>query len=224
MTSLALLSPRSLGAGMEAVGWSPRLARLGLVSDREAMNVTGMRCHERRQPVERAMSDETACAGPRRMASWLARLSCVLPLLTGAWAIAADDPLHSPACLRARAELDAAIAAPDAKRSPRLERARRAALHDCLGTDSGTRQRTGAPEPPQVVPSTLPPTDVRAPPPARGITLPPAALDIPRPATITTCDAGGCWDSTGRRLNQMGPQLVGPRGLCTTQGGLVTCP
>jgi hypothetical protein len=56
---------------------------------------------------------------------------------------------------------------------------------------------------------------------------PPAAvapLASTRPPVITTCDAAGCWDSEGQRHNQMGPLLVGPRGLCTLQGGLLNCP
>jgi len=52
--------------------------------------------------------------------------------------------------------------------------------------------------------------------------LPP--LDIPRPATMTTCDPGGCWDANGKRLNQVGPVLIGPRGPCGMYGGVVTCP
>lgn len=51
---------------------------------------------------------------------------------------------------------------------------------------------------------------------------PPVA--IPRPAVVTTCDPGGCWDSEGRRLNQVGPLLVGPHGACTMQAGAAQCP
>jgi hypothetical protein len=50
------------------------------------------------------------------------------------------------------------------------------------------------------------------------------ALAIPRPTVITTCDPGGCWDSAGHRLNNLGPMLVGPRGPCTLQGGIANCP
>ncbi len=65
--------------------------------------------------------------------------------------------------------------------------------------------------------------------PAAAPTLPPVALPapplaIPRPTVITTCDPAGCWDSDGRRLNNMGPLLMGPRGPCTLQGGVANCP
>jgi len=49
-------------------------------------------------------------------------------------------------------------------------------------------------------------------------------VHIPRPVAITTCDAGGCWDSQGHRLNFMGPMLIGPQGLCSLQAGAVHCP
>jgi hypothetical protein len=46
-----------------------------------------------------------------------------------------------------------------------------------------------------------------------------------RPAAVTTCDPGGCWDSDGRRLNSVGPQLIAPRGrACNVQAGVVLCP
>jgi hypothetical protein len=71
------------------------------------------------------------------------------------------------------------------------------------------------------------------------IVVPPPVIDGPRPpvllvpappvetgkpAALTTCDAGGCWDSEGRRLDRSGPILVGPRGGCTVQAGVVHCP
>lgn len=54
--------------------------------------------------------------------------------------------------------------------------------------------------------------------------LPPAPVEAPRPAALTTCDPGGCWDSRGKRLDSVGPLLVGPRGACDVQGGVVLCP
>ena len=45
-----------------------------------------------------------------------------------------------------------------------------------------------------------------------------------RPRFITTCDAIGCWADDGSRLDRVGPDLRGPRGLCTVQGTLLTCP
>ena len=228
ISSLALLSPLSPGAGTDLVGWSPRLARLGLVSEREAMDVNAMRWLQPRQRAWRRLSDEAACRRTHRAARFATR--CALGMVWLVWlpagAVAAPgrDPLHSPECLRARAELDTAFGAPDARRNARLQQARQSARQACLGREAASRQRSGAPEPPQVV---APPA-LREPPaaavPAPPATVPAPALSIPRPAAITTCDPGGCWDSEGRRLNQMGPQLVGPRGVCTVQGGMVICP
>ena len=45
-----------------------------------------------------------------------------------------------------------------------------------------------------------------------------------RPYAITSCDSGGCWANDGSRLNRVGPNLWGPRGICTVQGSLVQCP
>ncbi len=133
----------------------------------------------------------------------------------------APDPLRSPSCLAARTELEALLAqarAGDQRLAPARQRAARA----CLGASDGTRQRSGAPEPaPAVAPAI-----VVAPPPVRppAAAPAPAPLSVPRPTAITTCDPAGCWDSDGRRLNQMGPLLVGPGGVCSGLGGVVTCP
>jgi hypothetical protein len=51
---------------------------------------------------------------------------------------------------------------------------------------------------------------------------PPVAID--RPSTVTTCDPGGCWTNDGNRLQRLGPNLVGPKGVCTVQGAIVSCP
>jgi len=68
--------------------------------------------------------------------------------------------------------------------------------------------------PPPVIDGPRPPVLVAPPPP----------LEIAKPAALTTCDAGGCWDSEGRRLDRSGPVLVGPRGGCMVQAGVVHCP
>ena len=105
----------------------------------------------------------------------------------------------------------------------RLAQARKQAALACLGRASEDRVRSGAQQPAQAV---APP--VVAPPPARAALPAPAPpappLVIPRPIAITACDAAGCWDSEGRRLNYMGPLLMGPRGACTVQGALANCP
>jgi len=176
----------SLRAGTDAVGSSPRLARVGLVCFLLAM-----------------------------------------AQVSGAAAATAvgQDPLRSPECGAARQVLERALDDAAARRPgarERLAQVRRQAVEACLGRESGEAVRTGAPDPVVVVP----PPVIAAPrvampsPPAP----PPEALAIPRPPTITTCDPGGCWDSEGRRLNSVGPMLVGPRGVCTVQAGLVHCP
>jgi hypothetical protein len=137
------------------------------------------------------------------------------------------DPLHSPGCAAARealaqAQEDAAARRAGARAA--LAAAKENARLACLGRDSGNAQRVGAPDPPIAVP----PPMMEPPPPPRTLVAPiappPPPLQIPRPAAITACDPGGCWDSNGQRLNQLGPMLVGPRGACTVQGGVVQCP
>jgi hypothetical protein len=151
----------------------------------------------------------------------IAALLLAAPLATQAQP---RDPLSSGECMAARAELEAALAdnvSNSRARAQRLAAARKQAAVACLGPSSGERERSGAPQPVQVVPPPLiaaPSVPPPAPPPA-----PPPQLTIPRPAVITTCDPAGCWDSDGQRLNQMGPILMGPRGPCSLQGGVVTC-
>jgi len=140
----------------------------------------------------------------------------------------APDPLASPECSAARAQLEQALSDPAAGHSrpgDRIAVAREKAASACLGGgNEGKRERSGAPQPAQVVPP--PKTGL---PPARAPALPEVALprqpaEVPRPTIITTCDPAGCWDSQGRRLNNMGPTLMGPRGLCSLQAGVVVCP
>lgn len=139
----------------------------------------------------------------------------------------AADPLRSPDCIAAREALaDAQHAAAQHREGSRekLASARERARLSCLGRESGTAQRVGAPEPAIVVP----PPVLEPPAPPRPVAVipppPPPPLQIPRPAAITACDPGGCWDSNGQRLNQLGPVLVGPHGACTVQGSVVQCP
>lgn len=150
-----------------------------------------------------------------------ALLLAIVPALTHAQA----DPLASPKCLAARAELEQALDDADGSRGSSAERltlARAQSAVACLGLDNGTRQRFGAPEPPRVV---IPPliTDRHAPRLLKLDSVPPP-LAIPRPTVVTTCDASGCWDSEGRRLNNAGPVLMGPRGLCSGTGNTFNCP
>jgi len=137
------------------------------------------------------------------------------------------DPLSYSECMAARDELEKALSEPAANRqarSERLARARRQAALVCLGREAGGRARSGAPEPAQAVPPPVISVRPAQAPPPPAVASPQAPLTIPRSATITACDPAGCWDSEGRRLNNMGPLLMGPRGLCTLQGGLLNCP
>lgn len=56
------------------------------------------------------------------------------------------------------------------------------------------------------------------------VVAPPPPVNIPRPAVVGNCDAAGCWDSNGRHLPRVGPNVQGPRGPCTTLNGVVNCP
>jgi hypothetical protein len=158
------------------------------------------------------------------MIRFIAALLVTAPLVAQAQP---GDSLRSSECAIARAELEAALddnASNSRARAQRLANARKQAAQACLGPSSGEPQRSGAPEPAQVVPPTViavPPVPP-APPSPGAAPLPP--LDIPRPSTMTMCDPGGCWDNNGKRLNQVGPILMGPRGPCGMHGGVVTCP
>ena len=171
-----------------------------------------------------------------------------LALLTALGAAAQDhDPLKSTECRRALDALQvregSAASAPKPARpadpyeaeasAPALERARRDAARICLGGK-------GDPERPAqhiaVPPISVAPVTARPASPApsvvpqavlRPVPAAPSALDVkPRPAPpiVTACDATGCWASDGSRLQRAGPNLLGPRGLCTTVGVMLQCP
>jgi hypothetical protein len=158
------------------------------------------------------------------MIRFIAALFMAAPLLAQAQP---GDALRSRECAIARAELEASldnnVSNPRA-REQRLANARKQAKLACLGPSSGEPQRSGAPDPVQVVPPTVIAVPSGPPAPPSPVTAPLPPLDIPRPATMTMCDPGGCWDSNGKRLNQVGPILIGPRGPCGMHGGVVTCP
>lgn len=108
-------------------------------------------------------------------------------------------------------------------------RAARACLGAAAEGDAATRR--SAPPPAVAPPITLvPPPAPKAVPPLSSAPpippMPPAMPpSVPRPpALITACDAAGCWTSEGARLPRVGPNLLGPRGLCTAQGAVLVCP
>ncbi len=178
----------------------------------------------------RAAARRADCA----TAGWLL-VALLAPLLVAGGAQAQQrtiDPIKSPACAQALAALDQVRAdgAPSAQqKEDRVESYRQQASIVCLGLNEKSARklpraqtRGSAPmavSPPRVV---LPPA---AEPAAPAAAEPSAATALPRPPTyVTTCDAGGCWDSNGLRLERAGPNLVGPSGLCTVQGTLINCP
>jgi hypothetical protein len=141
------------------------------------------------------------------------------------------DPSKSTECVQALEALQAQEAATIAaarrkdageqsQQLAALEILRRQAAHACLGS------RLDAPPPvarlarPAIaVTPVTPPSAVVPPVPAAA--APP--IHIPPLQTITVCDPAGCWTSDGTRLNRMGPILVGPLGLCTVQGAVLSC-
>ena len=143
----------------------------------------------------------------------------IIALLT-AMPVAHADPLKSGACGAAIAQLQAAREA----RAGNVEAVRQAAARTCLGQAEPSSPRSNRwAQPPLVVPP--PVIELPGPPAAAATPRPlPPAVHIDRPATIGACDANGCWASDGSRLNRIGPNLVGPAGVCTIQGGLAYCP
>ncbi len=76
-------------------------------------------------------------------------------------------------------------------------------------------------QPVAVAPASSPATTAAI---ARAAPLAPPTAPAGKAYAITSCDAGGCWANDGSRLNRVGPNLWGPRGICTVQGSLVQCP
>jgi hypothetical protein len=152
----------------------------------------------------------------------------------GAAAPAAADPLRSTACRDALAALDVherAIApAPTSPAAPpdaRLLALRRAAARTCLGARGDAPPPRGAVVPPPGA-FAAPPSPVAPPPgPAAQLRIEPVRPPAPTaPSAVTSCDPQGCWTSDGQRLQRHGPgpDLLGPRGVCSRQGTLLHCP
>jgi hypothetical protein len=154
-----------------------------------------------------------------------------LALAAGGSLAQSADPLKSSECTQAldamQAQEAAMIAAAERKNageqaepSATLETLRRQAAHACLGSplDAPPRVERLA-RPPIAVAPVAPRAAVAPPVPAAA--LPP--IHIPQLKTITICDPAGCWASDGTRLNRVGPLLVGPLGVCTVQGAVLSC-
>jgi hypothetical protein len=154
----------------------------------------------------------------------------VLWALAAAAGAAADDgdPLHSAACREALDRLNTAEAAAASASTPggaALEPLRRRAAQACLSdrADAPVPQPGRLAQPPQTVPPVAVPPAPRAPRPVTTAPLPaPRQPEIP--TMVTSCDANGCWANDGSRLQRSGNNLLGPRGICTTQGTLLRCP
>lgn len=145
----------------------------------------------------------------------------------------AGDPMKSPACIDARHELDAAEAAlkpGQAPSSANLKSLRQKVANVCLRAEADTPSARVQP-PPIAVPPVSAGIGAMA-----GVASPrapalPVITPLPTPAPptgptqVSRCDAGGCWDSNGARLNRSGPFLVNPQGaMCTKVGTIVQCP
>lgn len=129
------------------------------------------------------------------------------------------DRLDTPECKSARVALEQVLAREGAEKDEVAALKKRTA-QACFGTVRNPSPNPGrVARPPVVVPP--PATAAR---PALPPAAPPPPVAIQRPPAITSCDAGGCWDSNGTRLNRMGPGLSGPSGPCTAQGGFAYCP
>jgi hypothetical protein len=150
---------------------------------------------------------------------------------------ASADPLQSVDCRRAVASLqaeeatamtrhasDPSAASEPATPSPSLQDARRNAATRCLASRADPEPPRGRlAQPPIVVDPVAPLTTARMP--APSIAHGPAPAPAPRRGdAVVSCDPGGCWANDGSRLQRVGPNLWGPRGVCTLQGASLQCP
>jgi hypothetical protein len=135
---------------------------------------------------------------------------------------AEPDPLASDDCQLARQALQLALSAAADKqhdKAAQLAQARERTALACLGAADSSLATNRSRQPALVVPPIVP-----AAPAPHVIAAPLPPMTIPRTSVITACDAGGCWDSNGQRLQRAGPDLMGPRGPCIAQGPLFNCP
>ena len=164
--------------------------------------------------------------------------SLVLVACSAAQAQGGPDLMKTPECAVSRQQLEAVLAAAGPR--DRLTAVRRQAALLCLGVaipedstgqpalkteraTAGSAPKDRKPPPALAVePIRLRPSPVLAQ--STPAIAPPAGPGFSGPVVLTSCDATGCWDSAGARYHQQGPVLLGPRGACTQQGGLLSCP
>jgi hypothetical protein len=174
----------------------------------------------------------------------IAAIAAIFALVPATTAIALGDPLESAECQRALAVLnseEAAVAESsrasggvttndrrliDARLAPIRRQAARACLARRADPATLSSERLVRPPPITTQPLAVAPASSPAPTAAPARAAPPAPPTVPaeKAYAITSCDAGGCWANDGSRLNRVGPNLWGPRGICTVQGSLLQCP
>lgn len=152
----------------------------------------------------------------------------------------APDTIQSPACRQALAEVQAQetaalngrnakspASAPAGPSPAGLLAMRERAARICLGpgtTGPSPSQRT-VQQPITVPPANSPRPTVTVPTaPTPTTTAPVVPLRSEPLLTVVSCDATACWASDGSRLEKSGPNLIGPRGVCTLQGAVLRCP
>lgn len=167
-------------------------------------------------------------------------VALALSCSTAASVAQTNDTIQSPACQKALAEVQAqeAIAlnarsvkapasAPAGKSPDQLLAMRERAARICLGgSSSGPSPSQRTVQQPITVPSAAPPQSLVVPSaPATTTTTPvlPPQRNDPL-VTVVGCDASTCWTSDGTRLQKSGPNLIGPKGVCTMQGAVLRCP
>lgn len=166
-------------------------------------------------------------------------LSGLIVALVGSAAMAqAVDTLKSADCRRAVESVQAREAAVIAARGaasqsddryrrnidPQLETLRRHAARICLG---GNGDSLPLPQRSAQRPIVVPSIAISRPAPLPALPTGPKGPSPKRfepPTVVMACDAVGCWASDGSHLMRVGPNLLGPRGLCSVQGSVLTCP
>jgi hypothetical protein len=188
-----------------------------------------------------ALADSAAGAPRASLATPTVRPIAATPAAPANAAL--GDPLESAECQRALAALNAeeAVVAESSRASggvtandrrlidARLAPMRRQAARACLARADPATLSSGRlvrPTPVATQPLAIAPASSPALTAATARAAPLAAPTAPaeKPYAITACDAGGCWANDGSRLHRVGPNLWGPRGVCTVQGALVQCP